>query len=797
MEPLPPPDAELRIIIDKLAIFVARNGPEFEEMTKSKQKNNPKFGFLFGGDFYDYYAWKVMNQQKALGHHEPEWPPQASSGRSEFRERIQALENQQKTLRDQIRESESNLLAQEEVMEQQTLSVSTEAISSAKFERLELLGADTGLSLEEMSHVFQPIIDSCTKDSISSGKSWIFANATSHDKNQLIAHYLSYRVTQEDVSFLTRLHLIYLMNDVLHHCVRKNADELKHSLESVAVEMFCAAALHANDDQQLKLNKLINLWESKSIFSMSTLSKMRQPEESWQSYKQEISEDYRNEVRNVTESFKSTLENYKAQHHNFVAHANANIQSLSLQIDSIHEQMSVEENVTGRSHEFVAPPPQDTSSSSSSLYTNPKEFSSSHEYPIPPTHDYPPPQAPWSATPPGSEDQSQRPSRWDESSQWQQQQHQQKQPPTHNQPPYGPPPQIPVLPDLSRPPPGFNPSLPPPGIPPHHMPPLTPQQQQPSQQQQPQPHPPSLMSITPMIDDKALQPTLPYYDLPAGLMVPLVRLEDQDYKRPIDPSKIRLPPPAPPTDRLLASLEAFYSQPSHESPRDLDGFEILGLFEYSKEKNSATEKKKNDILCGRREESPAISPERWSMSSTPEPRASPIPQHNRHRRESNEGNRKSKRRSYRSRTRSRSGSRESTPDRRRSGMRRSPSPSSYSMPSYLTKRSPSPQQRRSRRRSGSPDNDSYHGGSRNSSPAVIDSSNKGHQMMQRMGWKSGTGLGSSESGIVEPISGGEVRDRKDLYKGVGISNSDPFEAFRKNKAGSYYTRMKERSDSRK
>ena len=67
--------------------------------------------------------------------------------------------------------------------------------------------------------------------------------------------------------------------------------------------------------------------------------------------------------------------------------------------------------------------------------------------------------------------------------------------------------------------------------------------------------------------------------------------------------------------------------------------------------------------------------------------------------------------------------------------------------------------------------------------------------MQRMGWK-GSGLGSSETGIVEPVSGGEVRDRSDQYKGVGVG-TDPFEQFRKAKSGSFYTRMKDRSDSRK
>lgn len=52
-------DEEQRNIIDKLANFVARNGPKFEELTKSKQRENEKFAFLFGGEYHSYYNWKV------------------------------------------------------------------------------------------------------------------------------------------------------------------------------------------------------------------------------------------------------------------------------------------------------------------------------------------------------------------------------------------------------------------------------------------------------------------------------------------------------------------------------------------------------------------------------------------------------------------------------------------------------------------------------------------------------------------------------------------------------------------
>ena len=40
-----------------------------------------------------------------------------------------------------------------------------------------------------------------------------------------------------------------------------------------------------------------------------------------------------------------------------------------------------------------------------------------------------------------------------------------------------------------------------------------------------------------------------------------------DYK-PLDPSMLRLPAPQPPSERLLAAVEAFYSPPSHERPRN-------------------------------------------------------------------------------------------------------------------------------------------------------------------------------------------------------------------------------------
>lgn len=41
-----------------------------------KQKENPKFSFLFGGDFYGYYKYKLALEQQ-----QREWGPRLGAGR--------------------------------------------------------------------------------------------------------------------------------------------------------------------------------------------------------------------------------------------------------------------------------------------------------------------------------------------------------------------------------------------------------------------------------------------------------------------------------------------------------------------------------------------------------------------------------------------------------------------------------------------------------------------------------------------------------------------------------------------
>jgi len=60
---VPPPD--VRVIVDKTAQFVGKNGPEFEQRILASEKNNVKFNFLTPGDPYHAYYREKVDEAKA------------------------------------------------------------------------------------------------------------------------------------------------------------------------------------------------------------------------------------------------------------------------------------------------------------------------------------------------------------------------------------------------------------------------------------------------------------------------------------------------------------------------------------------------------------------------------------------------------------------------------------------------------------------------------------------------------------------------------------------------------------
>lgn len=75
------------------------------------------------------------------------------------------------------------------MLQQQQIQIE-DSIAKAQESDLKKDATDCGIDFNEFDNVLQPIINTCTKDAISAGKSWIIQRATAPTPNSVIANYL-------------------------------------------------------------------------------------------------------------------------------------------------------------------------------------------------------------------------------------------------------------------------------------------------------------------------------------------------------------------------------------------------------------------------------------------------------------------------------------------------------------------------------------------------------------------------------------------------------------------------------
>ena len=118
-------------IIDSTAEFVAKNGPASEEVVRQQNRNDPRYVFLFGGEFSDYYKYRLLFEIQNCKvffilveyflfisvQVIAQIPPPTTKNSLEFE--LKNAEEQITCLRKQIIDSESNLKAHEMALNSQ------------------------------------------------------------------------------------------------------------------------------------------------------------------------------------------------------------------------------------------------------------------------------------------------------------------------------------------------------------------------------------------------------------------------------------------------------------------------------------------------------------------------------------------------------------------------------------------------------------------------------------------------------------------------------------------------------
>ena len=220
---LPPCDSEIASTCDKTANYVARNGARFENMVREREGANPKFSFLHEqGEGGPYFKWKVYCIQKQI-----------------------PLEAQEAILREAFPLPDPD--------------------AQSEFGRM--LGQLSG-----------------SKDHIRQLRSWIVGEEESRGSVDWIMDQLRYRILTNS-EFTSRLHIIYVVNDVLHACLKKRGEAqpgqtLPIDGMSVKIGAHMVRLLQptfeqeASVDNRAKLHKVLGLWRDRGIFPSNEVAAM-------------------------------------------------------------------------------------------------------------------------------------------------------------------------------------------------------------------------------------------------------------------------------------------------------------------------------------------------------------------------------------------------------------------------------------------------------------------------------------------------------------------------------------------
>ncbi|KRZ67233.1 Calcium homeostasis endoplasmic reticulum protein [Trichinella papuae] len=512
--PTPPDDCDVRNVIEKLAQFVARNGPEFEEMTKQKQKDNSRFAFLFGGPYLNYYRYRV--------------------------------------------EEEKLLLTQK--------SKSQQFIESSENEIMRNLMDECRLRLDEITDIVAILKDSSSKESVSSCQKWICQQCTTEKHNEACMRFLLSSIKDPEQPNSFRLLILYLVNDLAFNWRCRKRETMLEVMGRFVAPMFLTAYTLSSDDTEIagKLLKLRTIWEKQKYFNDKAVEQMKNIHSGLQEYRKELTLLYDAKIEEIMNSLDMQYKQYEHQHEEFVAHARNKIAAIEMSQRMPRTPFEAERTdgcninygMMAPTGPMANPMPQGmcgfVQTDGSRMQTmmpapyrmNCGGFDQCYPGSAPAYRCRPdrmPPAGPWMMPPP-------RGTTWNG--------------------------QV-GMPNY------FGPAVPrnPWQFPPPPEPPIAPPMPAASVQH-------GIPRAALMEDSNNIPPPCPYYKLPAGLMLPLIHMSDNTYK-PLDPKSIRRIPFVLPSERLLGALEAFYSPPSHEHPRDIDGWEKLGLYEFYMNKSAA------------------------------------------------------------------------------------------------------------------------------------------------------------------------------------------------------------------
>ncbi|CAG8603033.1 22134_t:CDS:10 [Dentiscutata erythropus] len=120
------------------------------------------------------------------------------------------------------------------------------------------------------------LMHDCSQSNIQRGKTWIFNHCSSPSHYEVLLRFII-ALSRSRTVFEDKLHLIYLVNDVLFHSERRQEPWIKEALHPNLLALLRSAFhfIDANEKQQEKVLKIISIWGDKHYFDDAKINALK------------------------------------------------------------------------------------------------------------------------------------------------------------------------------------------------------------------------------------------------------------------------------------------------------------------------------------------------------------------------------------------------------------------------------------------------------------------------------------------------------------------------------------------
>ncbi|RZB75952.1 Calcium homeostasis endoplasmic reticulum protein isoform B [Glycine soja] len=284
----PPSDPELHKRIDKLVEYAVKNGPDFEAMICEKQRDNPSYSFLFGGEGHGYYRYKLwLSTRPPGGPFNPSFPSSSMPMMLPPNPMMNLSPVNVSPMNPAGIGSSPSMLGPppfQQFYDQQHHHQHPQSFglpgrpeydpSSKSFKGISgPLPSDVAM---ELSNVLNNL--NGTKESIKGAKLWFMQRSPFAPA---LAEALRDRVFALD-EVERQLHIIYLANDILFDSLNRRTSNSDLDNEALAFKPVLGSMLariyhnpQSNEEYRKRMQQMVEFWSSKKVYDQETISLLK------------------------------------------------------------------------------------------------------------------------------------------------------------------------------------------------------------------------------------------------------------------------------------------------------------------------------------------------------------------------------------------------------------------------------------------------------------------------------------------------------------------------------------------